>query len=169
MEVRSNEKAKALAEHHGWSRAYADGYVDGEAARQSDGALSQFALVGFDDYSLGYRAGYFERRSTASKSTRKPYWRYTPTNGWVVRDPRSTAVACPECNSHAFRIPRRFADRVLSVVLPVRRYQCESHECRWEGNVAINPSSRIARIVANLKRPFRLRGRRPCPAGRDDG
>ena len=169
MEVRSSEKARSLAERNGWSVAHAEGYIDGEQCRQSGQAPSRYVLVGFDDYSLGYRAGYFDRPSSGSAHRQKLYWRYTRANGWVVRDPKLTAVICPKCDCRAFRITRRFIDRVVSVVLPVRRYQCESPDCRWEGNIPIDPHSKMARFAANLRLPFRMRSRRACPAGRDDG
>ena len=166
MEARSSDKAKALAEQSGCSLAHAEGYADGESARESGEPPSQFALVGFDEYSLGYRAGYFERQGSSQKHG--PYWRYTRANGWVVRDPKSTAVLCPQCKSRAFRISRRFIDRVISLILPVRRYQCESRECRWEGNLPINPGSKVARIAARLQRPLGLRFRRSYRAGRNE-
>jgi hypothetical protein len=166
MEAHSSDKANALAERNDWSLAYAEGYVDGEQSRESGEPPSQYALVGFDEYSLGYRAGYFERQGSSPKHG--PYWRYTRANGWVVRDPKSTAVVCPQCKSRAFRISRRFIDRVISVILPVRRYQCESTKCRWEGNLPINPGSKIARIAANLKRPLGNRSRRSYGSGRNE-
>ncbi len=43
--------------------------------------------------------------------------------------------ACPRCNASVNRIPRRFVDRVVSVVHPVHRYRCRSFICNWEGNL----------------------------------
>jgi hypothetical protein len=50
-----------LAERNGWSTARAQGFVDGEMARRRGAPPSTYARVGIDDYSLGFRAGYFER------------------------------------------------------------------------------------------------------------
>ncbi|MCB2007799.1 MAG: hypothetical protein R3E92_20460 [Burkholderiaceae bacterium] len=44
-------------------------------------------------------------------------------------------VGCPSCGAPTIRIWRRPSDRLLSVFVPVSRHRCESHDCRWEGNV----------------------------------
>lgn len=62
MKILSHEKFKVLAEKNGWSLTHAEGYVDGETSRTHGKAPSQYALIGIDEYSLGFRAGYFERR-----------------------------------------------------------------------------------------------------------
>ena len=75
MKILSNEKFRALAEHNGWSLAHAEGYVDGETSRRRGKPPSQYALIGIDEYSLGFRAGYFERQhpgSTRSGNSDKP-------------------------------------------------------------------------------------------------
>ena len=56
------EKCKVLAEANGWSPEHARGYVDGEAFRMRGKRPSQYALVGIDEYSQGFRAGYYERQ-----------------------------------------------------------------------------------------------------------
>lgn len=66
MKLLSEEKSKILAERHGWSTARAQGYVAGEASRRHDEVPSTYALVGIDDYALGFRAGYFVRQSPRS-------------------------------------------------------------------------------------------------------
>jgi hypothetical protein len=58
------EKFRVLAEANGWSLEHARGYVDGEAYRLRGVRPSQYALVGIDEYCLGFRAGYYERRET---------------------------------------------------------------------------------------------------------
>lgn len=63
MKVLANEKLKVLAEHNGWSLAHAEGYMDGETSRRRGKAPSKYALIGIDEYSLGFRAGYFERQT----------------------------------------------------------------------------------------------------------
>ena len=55
------EKSQMLAEHYGWPLTSAKGYVDGEAFRRRRREPPAHALVGIDDYSEGFRAGYFHR------------------------------------------------------------------------------------------------------------
>ena len=66
MKILSAQKSKSLAEENGWSLEFANGYVKGEISRRSSDKLSSYFMVGLDDYSLGYRAGYFERQIPAS-------------------------------------------------------------------------------------------------------
>ncbi len=40
---------------------------------------------------------------------------------------------CPECSNLLNQIPRRRVDRLLSVVVSVRRFSCSSVACGWEG------------------------------------
>lgn len=40
---------------------------------------------------------------------------------------------CPRCGSDVYRIPRRFADRLVSIFMTVHRYACNSSGCDWEG------------------------------------
>lgn len=66
----STERSKQLAEQNGWSLAYAQGSVDGETSRRLGKAPALHALVGIDEYSLGFRAGYFERQNLDSRPGR---------------------------------------------------------------------------------------------------
>lgn len=59
MKSFSREKSRVLAENNGWTLAWAEGYIDGEHSRRRGVAPSRHILVGIDDYSLGFRAGYF--------------------------------------------------------------------------------------------------------------
>jgi hypothetical protein len=68
MDVLSEEKLRILVEKRGWSRARAQGYVKGEAARRCGEIPPPHSIVGIDDYALGYRAGYFVRESTRFQS-----------------------------------------------------------------------------------------------------
>jgi len=62
MQVLSEEKVKVLATRNGWSRAQAEGYIDGETCRRRGTTPSTYAQIGIDEYSLGFRAGYYERK-----------------------------------------------------------------------------------------------------------
>ena len=66
MKRLSEEKLKILAEKYGWSIARARGYIAGETCRRSGTAPSTYTLVGFDDYCVGFRAGFFVRTSQRS-------------------------------------------------------------------------------------------------------
>jgi hypothetical protein len=55
------EKSHVLADEYGWSLTIAKGYVDGETFRKRRKEPPIHALVGIDDYSEGFRAGYFHR------------------------------------------------------------------------------------------------------------
>ena len=74
MKVLAAEKFKILAEANGWSLDRARGYVDGETSRLRGKTPSKCALVGIDEYSQGFRAGYYERKNgaAASSQTRVP-------------------------------------------------------------------------------------------------
>ena len=63
--------------------------------------------------------------------------RYANANGAVQGSHfgGGRAYACPRCGSRFIRRHRRFADRLLSVFSPVRRYRCTSARCRYECNV----------------------------------
>lgn len=62
MKVLAREKFKVLAETNGWSLDHAQGFVDGESSRRRGKPPSKYALIGIDEYCLGFRAGYFERQ-----------------------------------------------------------------------------------------------------------
>jgi hypothetical protein len=44
-------------------------------------------------------------------------------------------VPCPNCGAPADRVRRRTRDRVVSLIVPVRRYRCsmKGWGCEWEG------------------------------------
>lgn len=65
VNVLSKKKFQVLAERNGWSLERARGYVDGETFRLRAKMPSRYALIGIDEYSLGFRAGYYERRNGA--------------------------------------------------------------------------------------------------------
>ena len=60
--VAFREKSRVLAERFGWPLESAEGYVDGESYRRRRKNPPKYHhLVGIDDYSLGFRAGYYGR------------------------------------------------------------------------------------------------------------
>ena len=59
------EKSQVLAEQNGWSLTCAQGHVDGETFRKRRKEPPVHALIGIDDYSMGFRAGYFDRPLSA--------------------------------------------------------------------------------------------------------
>ena len=72
MKVLSEEKVKVLAEKNGWSVAHAEGYIEGEAFRRRGMTPSKYAQIGIDEYSLGFRAGYYERKNPVLTRSGKP-------------------------------------------------------------------------------------------------
>jgi hypothetical protein len=68
-------KVQVLAERNGWSIARAQGFVDGEMSRRRGAAPSTYTQVGIDDYSLGFRAGYYERGNAQPKGAATPLGR----------------------------------------------------------------------------------------------
>ena len=57
-------KVHVVAQRNGWSFSRAQGFVDGEMSRRRGAPPSIYARVGIDEYSLGFRAGYYERRTS---------------------------------------------------------------------------------------------------------
>jgi hypothetical protein len=73
--VKVLSKAQVLAERYGWSIARAQGFVDGEMSRRRSAPPSAYAQVGIDDYSLGFRAGYYERGNSQPNGAATPLGR----------------------------------------------------------------------------------------------
>ena len=48
---------------------------------------------------------------------------------------------CPMCGGPALRIRRRLIDRLVSLVIPVHRYQCQMATCGWHGNLRVGERS----------------------------
>ena len=65
--VAFREKSVVLAEQNGWPIISAKGYVDGELFRKRRKDPPLHAMVGIDDYSEGFRAGYFGRPLAATE------------------------------------------------------------------------------------------------------
>jgi hypothetical protein len=72
MKVLSTEKSKVLATRNGWPLAQAEGYIDGESYRRRGMTPSKYAQIGIDEYCLGFRAGYYERKDPDLSRSVKP-------------------------------------------------------------------------------------------------
>ena len=49
---------------------------------------------------------------------------------------RTSSCVCPRCGSRDLRrIQRRSLDRLLHLVRPVYRFECEAFGCQWEGTL----------------------------------
>jgi hypothetical protein len=59
-------KEQVLADNNGWSLAQAQGYIDGQNFRRRGKTPSTYARVGIDEYCLGFRAGYYDRKIVQS-------------------------------------------------------------------------------------------------------
>jgi len=44
-------------------------------------------------------------------------------------------LRCPRCKGALIRIRRRPIDRLVSLILPRRRFRCVAIGCGWEGNL----------------------------------
>lgn len=53
------------------------------------------------------------------------------------------AHTCPHCHGPVYRIHRRPIDRLISLVVPIRRYRCDDPrlDCKWEGNLRVRRNS----------------------------
>jgi hypothetical protein len=69
MKVFTEERVKVIADKNGWSQAYAQGFVEGESFRRHGSKPSKYAEIGIDDYSLGFRAGYYERGQSSTRNS----------------------------------------------------------------------------------------------------
>ena len=72
MKVLSKEKIKWLAARNSWSLAQAEGYIDGDTCRRRGTTPSMVAQIGIDEYSLGFRAGFYERNLPGLTRSGKP-------------------------------------------------------------------------------------------------
>jgi len=56
----------------------------------------------------------------------------------------SPAPLCPSCGGPVYRVRRRFLDRLISIIVPVRRFRCYSigTGCQWEGNIRVKRQRR---------------------------
>lgn len=49
-------------------------------------------------------------------------------------------IHCPRCNAVAYRVRRRWVDRLASLFRPVHRFQCQDSRCRWAWNIPVTSS-----------------------------
>ena len=52
------DDTRNLAEKNGWSEAFAEGYIDGRAARTSSSQTNSYPVGDLDEYRMGFLAGY---------------------------------------------------------------------------------------------------------------
>ena len=55
-------------------------------------------------------------------------------------------LVCPRCGGQLRRIPRRVIDRLVSIVIPLHRYECVALGCYWQGSL------RVRRIPHSVER-----------------
>jgi hypothetical protein len=58
MKVSPKEEFRDLAARNGWSCAFAEGYVDGRAARRHGRQITKYPLADLEQYREGFLAGY---------------------------------------------------------------------------------------------------------------
>jgi hypothetical protein len=58
MKQPQSEDFRGLAEKNGWSDAFAEGYIDGRAARTRGSQSLAYPVGDLDEYRLGFLAGY---------------------------------------------------------------------------------------------------------------
>ncbi|HVQ61859.1 MAG TPA: hypothetical protein VMS53_07240 [Burkholderiales bacterium] len=58
MKVLLKDDFRDLAEKNGWSEGFAEGYVDGKAARTNGTQTHRYPLGDLDEYRMGFLAGY---------------------------------------------------------------------------------------------------------------
>jgi len=72
MRVLLEEKIKVLAEANSWSPVFAQGFLEGETARRRGTLPSKYAQIGIDQFCLGFRAGYYDRKNAGSSAPVAP-------------------------------------------------------------------------------------------------
>ena len=51
----------------------------------------------------------------------------------IMHSPRWTTEVCPRCGGHISRVRRHLTDRLINLIIPVRRYRCREKGCGWSG------------------------------------
>ena len=68
MRQSQNEDFRDLAEKNGWSEAFAEGYIDGRAARTRGTQSMAYPIGDLDEYRQGFLAGYSLTREKRIRS-----------------------------------------------------------------------------------------------------
>jgi hypothetical protein len=73
---------------------------------------------------------------------------------------------CPHCRSRLYRVHRRNGDRLITWIVPLRRYRCAGRDCRRTGLKLRPRRTRSGRCV-NASQPVagQLSGHNSTPAG----
>jgi hypothetical protein len=72
MKQQYNEEFRDLAEKNGWSQAFAEGYLDGRAARTRGTQSATYPLGDLDEYRQGFLAGYSLTRESRCRGMPDP-------------------------------------------------------------------------------------------------
>jgi hypothetical protein len=116
---------------------YGAGVIDGDDCRRQGGTVSLSRLVTInDDYSSGFRAGYFQRgldtpRTVVllrTKGIGMQWWGYSTEHGWVVLDRRIP------CNAPGLRIDLLFLRCRDSTTFTVKRESWTTPAYRFAPN-----------------------------------
>ena len=51
----------------------------------------------------------------------------------LMRTPSLTTIRCPQCDADIHRVHRHALDRLIDIIVPVRRYRCGNSDCQWDG------------------------------------
>jgi hypothetical protein len=68
MRASLNDDLRGLAEKNGWSEAFAEGYLDGRAARTNGTQTHRYPVGDLDEYRMGFLAGYSLTREKRARS-----------------------------------------------------------------------------------------------------
>lgn len=98
-----------------------------------------------------------------------------PASSPGVEQTAPSEPCCPRCGGTVGRVPRRWMERLRSLVSPVRRYRCRSLVCQWSGTLphgeaANGQTAPERRVVQERRAPpaLAVAARRPAIAERRD-
>jgi hypothetical protein len=74
----------------------------------------------------------------------------------MYREVPASELQCPQCDGKLRRVRRRLHERLLSFFLPVRRYQCLSWDCGWEGVITMRQAMRLQAKGSEARRAATL-------------
>lgn len=67
----------------------------------------------------------------------------------LLTNPALSTELCPKCQGPIHRVHRTRLDHVINIFVPVRRFRCANHECRWKG-LRIHSKRTVSRRPATL-------------------